>query len=44
MGYRPSWFPRRYCKKAATKRPSNVTGIRPRIIPESKGSTIVLIN
>lgn len=32
--------PRRYCKYAVTKRPANVTGIKPKTIPDKSGSTI----
>jgi hypothetical protein len=35
-----SWSPRRNCRKAAVRRPPIVTGTRPRMMPEIRGSTI----
>jgi len=38
--YKPNWFPRRYCKYAATNSPVIVHGTRPKTSPDSKTSTI----
>lgn len=37
-----SWVPRRYWFQAATNRPSNVTGIKPSTMPQSRGSIMEL--